>query len=127
MPPQRSAISRRDSIWVGMPSASPIASPYSAPRARFMIATGIGRPGSSGAQHTGPSHHISAVDRRSAVDYRYWNTENPPQDRNPPQNWETWGQCDKKEYGKGGGRGERARGRGGSGERDRRRDGRWER
>jgi MFS family permease len=33
-PPQRPAISRRESIWVGMPSASPMASPYRAPRAR---------------------------------------------------------------------------------------------
>src|SRR5690349_3905411 len=32
--PQRCTISARDSICVGMPSASPIASPYSAPRAR---------------------------------------------------------------------------------------------
>src|ERR1039457_6092791 len=32
-PPQRAMISARDSIWVGIPSASPIASPYSAPLA----------------------------------------------------------------------------------------------
>jgi hypothetical protein len=36
-PPQRSAISRRESICVGMPSASPMASPYSAPRARKRV------------------------------------------------------------------------------------------
>jgi len=33
-PPQRARISSRESNWVGMPSASPIASPYRAPRAR---------------------------------------------------------------------------------------------
>ena len=36
-PPQRSAISGRDSICVGMPSASPMASPYRAPRAREVV------------------------------------------------------------------------------------------
>ena len=42
--PQRLMISRRDSNWVGMPSASPIASPYSAPRARsYGVAAAVTR------------------------------------------------------------------------------------
>ena len=38
---------------------------------------------------TGPSSHIYAVDSGSAVDYRYWNPANQPQNTNQPRFWET--------------------------------------
>src|SRR5205809_5835662 len=40
--PQRRTISARESICVGMPSASPMASPYSAPRARVSMSPAEG-------------------------------------------------------------------------------------
>src|SRR5690242_18847840 len=66
--PQRRTISARESICVGMPSASPMASPYSAPRARASedvaavhFAEGVGEEFQAGAVG------VAEVQRRAAL------------------------------------------------------------